>query len=101
MPNKAELLKATFPHMRSTKRWRLDVYHRYNTLRLLRNRVFHFERIWNNRHLERNHDELLEAISWISPELRNAISRIDRFPDVFANGRGRIEADVSKQLGIS
>ena len=41
---------------------------RFESIRGLRNRIFHFRRIWNRPDLIKDHEEILEAIGWINPE---------------------------------
>jgi hypothetical protein len=69
---------------------------RFNGIRHnVRNRVFHHEPIWRGWHdrgsgirvaLTTQHAEVLEAIGWISPALRQAVVGMDRFPAVYAGG---------------
>jgi hypothetical protein len=41
---------------------------RFESIRTLRNRIFHFRRIWNRPDLIKDHAEILEAMGWINPE---------------------------------
>jgi len=59
---------------------------RLHPVRHLRNRVFHHEPIWHWRDLVQQHNELLEAISWINPAMLEMIKVLDRFPDVRQQG---------------
>lgn len=95
----ARLLKHAFPHVPRRLRQRVTIHDRYNEIRLLRNRVFHFEPLWNRTDLADRHREVAEAIGWISPRLHDTIALIDRFPDVLVYGRGRIEAVLIAHLG--
>jgi hypothetical protein len=61
------LLEKAFPHLPAVHRTRRVVAKRFNMLRRLRNRVFHYEPIWHWRDLSNQHEMLLEAISWLSP----------------------------------
>jgi hypothetical protein len=80
------LLRATFPHLPRRMRTRHAASGRFNTLRTLRNRVSHHEPIWYWPHLAQRHDEILEAIGWISPAYAHQIALIDRFPTILAAG---------------
>lgn len=80
------LLQSVFPGMPRTIRTRKILSTRFNNLRQLRNRVFHHEPIWHYHNLSQGHSELLEAIYWLNPELREAIQLIDRFPDIYRSG---------------
>lgn len=91
-PNSAQLLKAAFPHIPSRLRQRKTIYHRYNSLRALRNRVMHYEPIWNRPTLVDDHHHIYEVIGWISPDAVATARLIDRFPNIRANGRPQIEA---------
>jgi hypothetical protein len=80
------LLEGAFPHLPAVRRTRRIVARRFNMLRRLRNRVFHYEPIWHWRDLRQQHELLLEAIAWLSPELLRLASATDRFPVTYANG---------------
>lgn len=101
MPGRARLLKDAFPHMTNAKRIRGDIHRRCDTQRYLRNRVFHFEPIWDGVDVPAQqttisvmdmHNDAIEAIGWISPATRDSILLIDRFDDTFRHGKARIEA---------
>lgn len=98
MPDKAKMLKAAFPHMTNAQRIRDDIFARYNSLRILRNRVFHFEPIWNRDDLPLQHEQMLEAIGWISPTVRDSLQAIDHFSDTFTNGHAAIVAALTAYL---
>jgi hypothetical protein len=63
--------------------------------------VFHFEPIWDHHDLRRQHSDVLEAIGWIDPTFRNTIELCDRFPEIFFNGRPKIQAEVARNFGTS
>jgi hypothetical protein len=84
--NNAAPLAAAFPHLSGPGFRRDYIHNRFNQLRILRNRVFHFEPIYNNPNLARRHEEILEAVGWISPANLGLLSRIDRFPAVHQDG---------------
>lgn len=94
------ILKATFPAMPNHMRNRPVLSQRFNQIRELRNRVFHHERIWdwrwNGLDLVQQHRDIIEAIGWISPAVRDTIVLFDRFPVVYAAGatpfKTRLEA---------
>jgi len=79
------LLQPTFLHMPRHARTRKNLSSRFNQIRHLRNRVFHHEPIWR-RDLDRQHTEILEAVGWISPSLRDTIRIVDRFSEVYTLG---------------
>ena len=80
------LLRTAFPHMPNYMRTRRTVLNRMNRIRALRNRVFHYEPIWNDHSLSQKHGEIKEAIGWLSPSMLKAAEMFDRFPSVFGLG---------------
>ncbi|HYO48524.1 MAG TPA: Abi family protein [Chloroflexia bacterium] len=79
-----------FPSMPSKIRTRKFVRDRLDMLRVLRNRVFHHEPIWNLNvdgvDLDAHHKKLLDAIGWIDPELWRFTVIADRYKGVVAAG---------------
>jgi len=80
------LLRLAFPWMPRRQRTRHDLSRRFTTIRRLRNRVFHHEPIWHWHDLPRQHAALVEALGWMSTELRDLIVSFDRFPSVYNAG---------------
>lgn len=74
--------KHVFPHLPKSLHKRKDRKADLEKIRVLRNRVFHHERIvhWND--LDAQHQLILEIISWVSPELRQMADALDRFQGV-------------------
>lgn len=98
--NKFALLHALFPHAtRKQRRLRL-LRDRFYEINRLRNRVFHYEPVWNQTVLVDNHKQIYEAIGWISPTKRDSVQLFDRFPDVHQNGKPQIEQQIKTYLGI-
>ncbi len=97
-PNKAALLVDVFPQLSRRDRNRQNVYQRINTVRKLRNRVMHFEPIWNRPGLPNDHRLILEAIRWISEDMFITLATYDRFESVFANGRQSLEQRILRQV---
>ena len=93
MADRAWMLKETFPHMPNSQRVRNQIYARYNSLRLLRNRIFHFEPIWHRPNLAQQHAQILEAIGWVNPTVRRSLGIIDHFPETYERGQ-RIIAEM-------
>jgi hypothetical protein len=98
-PNNFALLATVFPN--ATGSSRDQIHQRFNRIRLLRNRVMHYEPIWDQQkiNLFQRHVDIHEAIQWISPTLGRAILSIDKFQAVF-NGRAQVEARLKSRLGI-
>ena len=95
------LLKQAFPTMPRHIRTRHMLSKRLNSVRKLRNRVFHHESIYNasSPGLQTRHDQILEMIGWISPEMRDTVSLIERFPDVYAQGIAFYRHMLERHLG--
>jgi hypothetical protein len=100
-------LRATFPHAtrRERKRWLL--YRRFADTNALRNRVFHYEPIWDEvviagtRHdVHDLHRSALEAIGWMSPELRDSLTLLDRFEVIYASGFAQLSDDIQNYFQI-
>jgi len=89
------IIRATFPHLPRTDRTRQHVSQRFNKIRDLRNRVFHHEPIWYWQDLQQQHQDMLEALGWISPQMKDLVMTVDRFDDVYNNGLD----NITKQLG--
>lgn len=81
-----KLTKSTFPNVPRSVRYRKALEKRLNSIRSLRNRVFHYEPIWHWKDLDRQHADLLDTIGWISPTVRHTVSVMDRFPEVHGQG---------------
>lgn len=92
------LLRTAFPHAPRRFRSRGAVWVRCNEIRLLRNRLVHAEPVWNRADLLRDHRHVIDAVGWISPPLRGLLIGLDRFPVVFRDGRGAVEAVVRQRL---
>lgn len=94
----AALLERAFPYLPRTLRTRQVVWDRCEQIRTLRNRVFHYEPVWGRRLLSVEYVQILEALGWISPAMRDAISMCDRFEVVHLNGRAEVEAKILKRV---
>ena len=62
-----------FPGLPKSSRTRSVVSNRFNMIRQLRNRIFHFRRIWNRPDLEKDYDQILEAIEWVNMDARRLL----------------------------
>lgn len=76
-PNGFALMQAAFPYAGAVSHQ--HIHQRFDSIRQLRNRIFHFEAIWHYSNLDRRHAETAEAVRWISPALGSAIAAIDQF----------------------
>jgi hypothetical protein len=97
-PDGYALLKDVFPQARNISRQ--NIHRRYNLIRRdIRNRVFHHEAVWDRPNLLQEYHGILDAIRWISPPLKQALSGMDRFADVYAH-RDRFQQDLRDHLGM-
>jgi hypothetical protein len=92
-------MRSVFPHAQGYSRD--QIHRRFNEIRLLRNRVMHYEAVWDQSKLDlyQRHLDIHEAIKWISPTLGQAILSVDNFQAVF-NSRTQVEANLVAHLGI-
>ena len=86
-----KLLEPVFPHCSKSQLTRQNVYARLDKIRLLRNRVFHHEPVWNWVDLPEQHALTLETIGWISPAILEMTILLDRFPGVYTEGTQQYE----------
>jgi len=91
-----QLIKATFPHMPKRIRTRKHLSQQFNKIRRLRNRIFHHEPIWYWQDLQQQHQDILEALNWIAPTMKELVMTVDKFEDTFNNGFDNIKNQLSK-----
>lgn len=81
-------LRRAFPNMSKSQRQRKNISMPLNSIRSLRNRVYHNEAIsWNLSRLENLHEMILQVIEWINPDLSEWTKDIDRFKRVMLKTR--------------
>lgn len=80
------LAKAAFGQAPKAQRDADKLSAQWQKVRNLRNRVFHHERILHWRDLQDQHNNLLQLIEWMNPELAQLAKMLDRFTDVRATG---------------
>lgn len=90
------LIREVFPHAPRRSRARSTIRSRLDSIRRLRNRVFHFEPIWRLPDLRQQHFDILETIGWISPAFREMTELVDRFPWVFYDGPAAYQARLKR-----
>lgn len=91
------LLAAAFPYApASIQQYRGRLQSRFNEIRRLRNRSFHYECIFDDPKLLQKHQHICEAIDWIHPELGVANRTIDRFMAVHSQGVDSIREIVAE-----
>lgn len=93
---------------------RRPTFNRLDDIRLLRNRVFHYERIHHGiilparrpksplKHLSiaHMHADILDMIGWIDPTLQATSLHLDTFGEVEAQGFAEIEWKIKGYLGL-
>jgi hypothetical protein len=82
----AYLSKRAFPHAPITEQVQSKLAQRWTSIRDLRNRVFHHERIIHWGNLDQRHQSIFEIIEWMSPELQKLTSSFDRFVSIRKDG---------------
>jgi len=79
------ILSTAFPYYPFSKSQSCDLRHiseKIDTIRLFRNRIFHYEPIFNHDNLHAIHRDMIEVLGWISPELQKLSLAFDEFDDI-------------------
>ena len=95
------LIREVFPHAPRRSSTRSTIRSRLDSIRRLRNRVFHFEPIWKLPDLRQQHFNILETIIWINPRFREMTELVDRFPQVFDDGPAAYQARLETLSELS
>jgi len=82
----AYLSHHAFPHAPAKEQYQATLDRRWQNIRDLRNRVFHHERILHWHDLDQHHQDILDIIGWISPELHDFAKKLDRFTALRQSG---------------
>lgn len=90
-----KIVRDVFPFVEKRHRHRRHLAEVMHGIRKLRNRAFHHESIWNRPHLLDVHQQIIDAIGWISPALAEIACRVDRFPKLFVAGPARYQEILS------
>jgi hypothetical protein len=85
-PLGAKLVSATFAFAPKYERSLKRQDQLWTTIRELRNRVFHHERILHWKDLKAQHADMLNVIGWIGPELKEMARALDRFTTTYDDG---------------
>lgn len=94
------LIVDAFPNIPRRLRTRRTIWDRCDVIRDVRNRVFHYEPVWNDPNLGAKHAQTLDALGWISQEMMAPIALCDRFTTVHRYGRELVEQKVKAYLGL-
>jgi len=92
------VLLSAFPYLPKQRRTRKSMYGRAQLANTLRNRIFHYEPIWNRLSLLAEHDKILDALGWISPEMGRVVEFYDSFPEVYQRGPDQSHAGLLAYL---
>lgn len=92
-----KIIKDVFPNMPKRIRTRQEASSRMSGIRLLRNSALHHHSIWHWSDLSNKHAQIQEVLTWICPSMTSTLTKIDRFPSVFANGPGAY-LEIAKAL---
>lgn len=97
--NGAVLLQDVFPNLPRSNRTRRVVWNRIDQIRRLRDRVFHYEPIWQRPLLVIEHAQIIEALGWLNAEMRRAIELYDRFELISTASQGAFDQKLYKYCG--
>jgi len=113
-PNNYRTLYVAFPYATQASGARLTRLHIHDRLQMInefRNRVFHYERLYewnytkgnprlvNIRTADQDHAAIHDALKWLSPTLHEAIHAVDNFTNAW-NSRSQVERDIKLRLGL-
>jgi len=88
-------IKQIFPNMPKIHRNRKVIAPQINAIRYLRNKVFHFEQIFDKKNLSVIHKDILDVIKWLNLALYEVTIELDEFNDICQNET----QNIIKQLG--
>lgn len=91
-------LQSVFPSAPRRSFDRQLAWNQVDRIRLLRNRVMHYEPIWHRARLSDDHGAILTALQWISPDMHDTIQMCDRFPGLLASGRQEMEQRIQGEI---
>lgn len=94
-------MRRAFPRVPKRDRQRVVIHAQFNAIRELRNRVFHHEPLFDDSLLHQRHSDVYRAIHWINPRMADHTKPFDRFPDVYHQGRAKVEDNLKAHLGIT
>jgi hypothetical protein len=92
-------LKNAFLRIPRKYRQRQRIHQQYNEIRELRNRVFHYEPIFDDPRLQFRHEEIKRGLQWLNPRMVEVLEWYDRFPVVYEQGRTEIEDRLRAEFG--
>ncbi len=84
------IIKSVVPNMPKSKSMREALLCKLNRIRAFRNRVFHYEPIFNKNLAEPMHSDIMETLGWMSGELREFAESFDEFDALMKSGKQKI-----------
>lgn len=78
-------VKQIFPNIPKNMAIRKKLSERINTIKNLRNKVFHYDTIIKMENLSQIHKEILEMIYWLNKDIYNLTIQFDEFENVYNN----------------
>jgi hypothetical protein len=93
-------LKRAFLRIPKRMRQRQTIHQQYNEIRELRNRVFHYEPIFDDPRLPTRYSEIKRGLYWLNPRMVDLLNWYDRFPNVYENSREAIKDRLAAELGL-
>lgn len=78
-------VKQIFPNIPKNMAIRKKLSERINTIKNLRNKVFHYDTIIKMENLSQIHREILEMIYWLNEDIYNLTIQFDEFENVYSN----------------
>ena len=79
-------IKHIFPYLEKSRHRPKQIKRDLDSIRDLRNRVFHHERVVHWEDLQAKHQRMLDIIRWSSPKLHELAGTLDRFTDIYTAG---------------
>lgn len=84
-------LRLSFPNCPKAIRKRKTMSSKFNSIRKLRNRIFHHEAVtWNLDVVKKYENEILEAINWLNKDLINWMGDLNHLERIIEENRNKI-----------
>jgi hypothetical protein len=93
-----KIIDMVFPNMPKHIRVRHEASYLMNNVRRLRNSAMHHHSIWHWKDLRDRHKEMQLLIKYMCVESDLIAEKLDRFPEIHANGIGNCQKFVSQIL---
>lgn len=93
-------LKRAFLRIPRRMRQRQTIHQQYNQVRELRNRVFHYEPLFDDHRLVERHREVKRGLFWLNPRMVDVLERQDRFPYVYHSGRQAVRDTLTDLINL-